>query len=30
MLASKSAGSFPIPITVVPGGLTLEEIEALA
>ena len=26
----KNAGTFPVPITVVPGGLTIEEIEALA
>ena len=24
------AGTFPIPITIVPGGLTLEELQALA
>lgn len=31
MLAGgKNAGVFPIPITVVPGCLTIEEIEALA
>lgn len=30
LASGKNAGSFPIPITVVPGGLTLEEIEALA
>jgi nucleotide-binding universal stress UspA family protein len=30
LAGGKNAGSFPIPITVVPGGLTLEEIEALA
>ncbi|MDZ4840847.1 MAG: universal stress protein [Hyphomicrobium aestuarii] len=30
LAAGKAAGSFPIPITVVPGYLTLEEIKALA
>ncbi len=30
LAGGKNAGSFPIPIAVVPGGLTLEEIEALA
>lgn len=30
LAGGKNAGSFPIPITVVPGGLTIEEIEALA
>jgi nucleotide-binding universal stress UspA family protein len=30
LAGGKNAGSFPIPITVVPGGLTLEEVEALA
>jgi nucleotide-binding universal stress UspA family protein len=30
LAGGKNAGNFPIPITVVPGGLTLEEIEAMA
>jgi nucleotide-binding universal stress UspA family protein len=30
LAGGKNAGTFPIPIAVVPGGLTLEEIEALA
>jgi nucleotide-binding universal stress UspA family protein len=30
LAGGKHAGSFPIPITVVPGCLTLEEVEALA
>jgi nucleotide-binding universal stress UspA family protein len=30
LASGKSAGMFPIPITVVPGCLTLEEVEALA
>ncbi|NJM34884.1 MAG: universal stress protein [Rhodomicrobium sp.] len=30
LAGGKNAGSFPVPITVVPGCLTLEEIEALA
>jgi nucleotide-binding universal stress UspA family protein len=30
LAGGKNAGNFPIPITVVPGGLTLEEIDALA
>ncbi|MDX2287452.1 MAG: universal stress protein [Hyphomicrobiaceae bacterium] len=31
LLASgKAAGTFPIPITIVPGNLTLDEIQALA
>ena len=30
LAGGKNAGSFPVPITVVPGGLTIEEIEALA
>ncbi|QRM29579.1 universal stress protein [Microvirga sp. VF16] len=29
-LAGRSAASFPIPIVIVPGGLTDEEIDALA
>jgi hypothetical protein len=28
-LAGKMSGKFPIPITVVPGSLTEEEIDAL-
>ena len=28
-LAGKLSGKFPIPITVVPGNLTLEQIDAL-
>ncbi|MEO1205183.1 MAG: universal stress protein [Pseudomonadota bacterium] len=30
LASGSSAGSFPIPITIVPGNLTPEEIEALA
>jgi nucleotide-binding universal stress UspA family protein len=30
LAGGKTAGSFPIPITVVPGCMTLEEIKALA
>ena len=30
LAAGKFAGSFPIPITMVPGNLTLEDILALA
>jgi nucleotide-binding universal stress UspA family protein len=30
LAGGKNAGNFPIPITVVPGCLTLEEVEALA
>jgi nucleotide-binding universal stress UspA family protein len=30
LAGGKNAGTFPVPITVVPGCLTLEEIEALA
>ncbi len=30
LASGKSAGSFPVPITVVPGGLTIEEVEALS
>jgi nucleotide-binding universal stress UspA family protein len=30
LAGGKNAGSFPVPITVVPGCLTLEEIKALA
>ncbi|MGE3064837.1 MAG: universal stress protein [Hyphomicrobiaceae bacterium] len=30
LLAGSSAGNFPIPITIVPGDLTLEDIQALA
>ena len=29
-VAGKQAGSFPIPIVIIPGTLDLEEIEALA
>ena len=29
-LAGKAASTFPIPIVIVPGGLTYEEIDALA
>ncbi len=29
MLASKGAGAYPIPVTIVPGNLTDEEIDAL-
>ena len=28
-LAGKLSGKFPVPITVVPGNLTLEQIDAL-
>ena len=30
LAAGKHAGGFPVPITVVPGQLTLETIKALA
>jgi hypothetical protein len=30
LAAGKAAGTFPIPITIVPGDLTLEEVKALA
>ncbi|HZA00916.1 MAG TPA: universal stress protein, partial [Hyphomicrobiaceae bacterium] len=30
LAAGKMAGMFPIPVTIVPGNLTLEELEALA
>jgi nucleotide-binding universal stress UspA family protein len=30
LAAGSAAGKFPIPITIVPGDLTLEEIQALA
>jgi nucleotide-binding universal stress UspA family protein len=30
MLAGRVAGTFPIPVTIVPGDLTDEEIDALA
>ncbi|MEQ1696475.1 MAG: universal stress protein [Hyphomicrobiaceae bacterium] len=30
LAAGKQAGSFPIPITIVPGNLALEDIKALA
>lgn len=30
LAVGKAAGTFPIPITVVPGNLTLEEIKGLA
>jgi nucleotide-binding universal stress UspA family protein len=30
LAAGAKAGTFPIPITIVPGNLTLEEIEGLA
>jgi nucleotide-binding universal stress UspA family protein len=30
LASGKNAGAFPIPITVVPGGLSIQEIEALA
>jgi nucleotide-binding universal stress UspA family protein len=30
LAAGKVAGSFPIPITIVPGNLSLEEIKAMA
>jgi len=30
MLANAAAASFPIPVTIVPGDLTDEEIDALA
>ncbi|MDX2257365.1 MAG: universal stress protein [Hyphomicrobiaceae bacterium] len=30
LASGKAAGTFPIPITIVPGNLTLDEIQALA
>jgi nucleotide-binding universal stress UspA family protein len=30
LAAGSTAGKFPIPITIVPGDLTLEQIQALA
>ena len=30
LAAGKAAGSFPIPITIVPGNLTLDDIKSLA
>lgn len=30
LAGGKNAGNFPIPITVVPGSLSVEEVEALA
>ncbi|MGH6816793.1 MAG: universal stress protein [Hyphomicrobiaceae bacterium] len=30
LAAGKAAGTFPVPITIVPGNLTLEDIKALA
>ncbi len=30
LASGSTAGQYPIPITIVPGGLTVEEIEALA
>ncbi len=30
LAAGKAAGTFPIPITIVPGNLSLEDIKALA
>ncbi len=30
LAAGTAAGKFPVPITIVPGNLTLEEIQALA
>lgn len=30
LLAGKTAGSFPVPVVIVPGGLTDAEIDALA
>jgi nucleotide-binding universal stress UspA family protein len=30
LAAGKTAGSFPIPITIVPGDLTLEDVKSLA
>lgn len=30
LAAGKVAGTFPIPITIVPGNLTLEDVKALA
>jgi hypothetical protein len=29
-IAAKAASTFPIPIVIVPGGLSDEEIDALA
>jgi nucleotide-binding universal stress UspA family protein len=30
ILVGKAAGTFPVPVVIVPGGLTDEEIDALA
>jgi hypothetical protein len=30
LAAGTAAGNFPIPITIVPGNLDLEDIQALA
>ena len=30
LAAGKEAGTFPVPITIVPGDLTLEDVKALA
>jgi hypothetical protein len=30
LATGSTAGKFPIPITIVPGDLTLEQIQALA
>lgn len=30
LAGGKNAGAFPIPITIIPGSMTLEEIKALA
>jgi hypothetical protein len=30
LAGGKNAGTFPIPITIIPGSMTIEEIEALA
>ena len=30
LMAGKAAGTFPIPVVIVPGALTDEDIEALA
>jgi len=30
MLAGKTAGTFPVPVVIVPGDLTDEQIDSLA
>jgi hypothetical protein len=29
-IAARSAGTFPVPITIVPGTLTEEQLDAIA